>query len=170
MVVDVLAQELSTEPHPRWEVGRRGLFARYRHECAECAFCLIKPLTFVNLSGQSMVGLTKIGIDPLNLTIVYDNLDLAVGAIKLKMHGGSGGHNGIASIIMAIGGDFARVAIGIGRPQHSGQVQHYVLSVPPAEEGQRIDHAAQRVCQSYLRHPQHSFEQRMEYLHRHADH
>lgn len=165
-VLTALARVLSSESDPRWKIGRRGAFALHRHALSAHPVCLVKPLTFVNCSGEVMMPLKKIGIPLDRMVIVYDNLDLPIGAIRLKTSGSAGGHNGIASIIRAIGSDFPRIAIGIGRPLYSGQVHGYVLAAPPAEERVLLDQAVQRVCRSYVDHPEHTFTERMEYLHR----
>jgi len=79
---------------------------------------LAKPRTFMNLSGQSVMGLVhsyRIAVD--NLVVVYDDVDLPLGRIRVRSSGGSGGHNGVKSIVASLGSDrFARVRIGIGRP------------------------------------------------------
>lgn len=151
---------------PRWKVGKRGLFAAFWHNGSDCSFCLVKPLTFVNQSGSTMSYLAKVGIPPDQLVVVYDNLDLPLGSVKLKRSGSSGGHNGLVSIIRAISDEFFRIGIGIGRPKYSGEVQRYVLSAPPSEEQELLTEAVNSVCRSYLDYPKQSFAQRMEYLHR----
>lgn len=104
---------------------------------------LAKPGTFVNLSGKAVACLVRKHNIPLdNLVIVYDDLDLPVGKIRLRGGGGSGGHKGIKSIISALGTeDFHRVRIGIGRPQVGEQfsdediIVNYVLGdFSPQEE------------------------------------
>lgn len=165
-VINQLASLLRLDSAPSWEVGKRGAFGLFRHSAADCAFCLVKPLTFVNQSGAVLPYLAKIGIPLDQLVVVYDNLDLPLGSIKLKHSGSSGGHNGLRSIIDAIGETFFRIGIGIGRPQYSGQVHNYVLAVPPSEEQALLGEAVSRVCRSYLDYPRQRFIQRMEYLHR----
>lgn len=167
-MIDSLARALSLEMSPHWEVGKRGLFALSRHIGTDCCFCLVKPLTFVNQSGVAMLYLAKIGIPLDQLVIVYDNLDLPLGAVKLKHKGSSGGHNGLVSVTRAIGADFMRIGIGIGRPEYSGEVHRYVLSAAPSDDQVMITEAVNRVCRSYLDYPLQSFAQRMEYLHRRA--
>ncbi|MBM4432334.1 MAG: aminoacyl-tRNA hydrolase, partial [Chloroflexi bacterium] len=89
---------------------------------------LAKPLTFMNLSGQAVRPLFRwYRVALQDLLVVYDDLDLATGRIRLRKKGGSGGHKGMASIIEALGSqDFARLRIGIGRPVH-GEPTDYVL-------------------------------------------
>jgi PTH1 family peptidyl-tRNA hydrolase len=79
---------------------------------------LAKPRTFVNFSGKSVGPLVKKHDVPLSdLLVIYDDLDLPLGKIRLRPSGGSGGHNGMKSIISALGSeDFPRIRVGIGRP------------------------------------------------------
>lgn len=89
---------------------------------------LARPLTFMNLSGLAIRPLLRwYRLAPSDLLVIYDDLDLPLGKIRLRQKGGSGGHKGIRSIIQALGTqDFARLRIGIGRPVH-GEPQDYVL-------------------------------------------
>ena len=97
---------------------------------------LAKPRTFVNLSGDPVACLVhKHGIPLSNLLVIYDDLDLPPGKIRLRQNGGSGGHKGMNSIISALGSeDFPRIRVGIGRPQGEEQsisedaIVNYVLS------------------------------------------
>jgi PTH1 family peptidyl-tRNA hydrolase len=97
---------------------------------------LAKPQTFVNLSGQAVAGLVRKHKIPLSdLLVIYDDLDLPLGKIRLRQSGGSGGHKGMNSIISALGSeDFPRIRVGIGRPQAEEQsisedaIVNYVLS------------------------------------------
>jgi len=104
---------------------------------------LAKPRTFMNLSGNSVACLAhKHGIPLSNLLVIYDDLDLPLGKIRLRQNGGSGGHKGMNSIISALGSEeFPRIRVGIGRPQGGKQsisedaIVNYVLSdFSPQEE------------------------------------
>jgi PTH1 family peptidyl-tRNA hydrolase len=104
---------------------------------------LAKPGTFVNLSGKSVAGLVQKHKIPLSdLLVIYDDLDLPLGKIRLRQGGSSGGHKGMNSIISALGSeDFPRIRVGIGRPQAEKQsmsedaIVNYVLSdFSPEEE------------------------------------
>jgi len=90
---------------------------------------LAKPLTFMNLSGQSVRPLMRWYRASLSdLLVIYDDLDLPLGKIRLRQKGSSGGHKGMTSIIQEVGSnEFARMRIGIGRPLH-GEPPDYVLS------------------------------------------
>tara|TARA_B100000530_G_scaffold110813_1_gene69104 strand:- start:2064 stop:2441 length:378 start_codon:yes stop_codon:yes gene_type:complete len=75
-----------------------------------------------------------------NIIIIYDDLDLQIGQIKIKMGGGSGGHNGINSIIENIGNNnFSRIRIGIGKPREKSMTNKYVLSKFTKEEGKIVN-------------------------------
>ncbi len=97
---------------------------------------LAKPWTFVNLSGNSVACLVhKHHILLSDLLVIYDDLDLPLGKIRLRQNGGSGGHKGMNSIISTLGSeDFPRIRVGIGRPQVEEQsisedvIVNYVLS------------------------------------------
>jgi PTH1 family peptidyl-tRNA hydrolase len=104
---------------------------------------LAKPRTFVNRSGKPVACLVRKHDIPLSdLLIIYDDLDLPLGKIRLRHGGGSGGHKGMNSIIFALGSeDFPRIRVGIGRPQVEEQsisedaIVNYVLSdFSPQEE------------------------------------
>ncbi|MBO6551598.1 MAG: aminoacyl-tRNA hydrolase [Roseitalea sp.] len=89
---------------------------------------VIKPQTFMNLSGQAVgeaMRFYKLG--PEDLTVLYDELDLAPGKVRIKRGGGSGGHNGIKSLDAHCGKDYRRVRLGIGHPGDKARVQAHVL-------------------------------------------
>ena len=91
---------------------------------------LAEPQTYMNLCGEAVKKLVDFfGIDTEELVIVHDDLDMEFGKIKIKEKGGHGGHNGVRSIIGALGtGDFVRLKVGIGRPTNGQAVKNYVLS------------------------------------------
>ncbi len=90
---------------------------------------LLKPMTFMNLSGQSVgAALRFYKLDPADLVVFHDELDLAPGKLRLKHGGGHAGHNGLRSIHEHIGPDYGRLRLGIGHPGHKDRVAPYVLS------------------------------------------
>lgn len=90
---------------------------------------LIKPHTYMNLSGQCVGEAMRFyKLSPADLIVFHDELDLAPGKLRLKQGGGHAGHNGLRSIHAHIGADYARVRLGIGRPGHKDHVSPYVLS------------------------------------------
>ncbi len=87
---------------------------------------LLKPLTFMNLSGNSIVAVKKFyKIE--EVVVIHDDLDLPFGTLRFKYGGGHGGHNGLKSTDERISRDYARVRMGIGKPEHKGEVTSYVL-------------------------------------------
>ena len=97
---------------------------------------LAKPQTFMNLVGPSVVALLRFyKIAPADLLVIYDDLDLPLGALRLRPSGGAGGHNGIKSIIGALGnGEFNRLRVGIDRPPGRMDPAAYVLQDFSAEQ------------------------------------
>lgn len=96
---------------------------------------LVKPMTYMNLSGRSVGTLSRYYRVPLNkLVITYDEIDLPFGAVRIRASGGSGGHNGMKSIIEHLGPDFPRIRIGIGRPTGRMDPAAYVLQNFSKEE------------------------------------
>jgi PTH1 family peptidyl-tRNA hydrolase len=92
----------------------------------------MKPMSYINNSGIPIKKFIKNkNIEPENILVIYDDIDLAVGKIRLKHGGGSGGHNGLNSIVEQLGSkNFWRLRIGIGRPEDKNQTVEYVLGKP----------------------------------------
>lgn len=101
---------------------------------------LAKPQTFMNKSGAAVQPLADYyNLDMDDILVIYDDLDLEIGQLKIKPKGGHGGHNGLRSVINRLSSkDFPRVRIGIGRPEHRS-VKDYVLSKFSADERDEID-------------------------------
>jgi len=114
--------------------GYQGVYGVGRIDGVESTVLL--PQTFMNLSGASVAAACKsLGIDPGDLIVIHDDIDLPFGALKIKTGGGHGGHNGIRSICGVLGsGNFVRVKVGVGRPPAGGDVAGYVLSTFCAAE------------------------------------
>ena len=113
MVIDQLASRLPTERKQNKLAAQIQLAAIGRDKVL-----LVKPQTYMNHSGQAVRAVTdwfKTEIE--DLLVVYDDMDIETGLVKIKPKGGSGGHKGMTSVIQQLGGqDFARIRIGIGRP------------------------------------------------------
>lgn len=102
---------------------------------------LLVPSTFMNLSGKAVAAIARFyKIEPEQILIAHDELDLAPGTARLKAGGGHGGHKGLKDIMASLGNNrnFARLRIGIGHPGNARQVSDYVLCKAPADEQQRI--------------------------------
>jgi PTH1 family peptidyl-tRNA hydrolase len=101
---------------------------------------LLKPQTFMNLSGRSVGKLSryfKIAVE--EILVVHDELDFDPGVVRLKKSGGHAGHNGLRDIVASLGSkDFYRLRVGIGRPQGQQKVVDYVLSEPSREDKSKI--------------------------------
>lgn len=129
-------------------VQNRALLATGR--IADRAVVLAKPQTFMNESGRAVAPLVRAYHVPLErLLVVYDDLDLPPGTIRLRPEGGSGGHRGMRSIIEALGSqDFPRLRVGIGRPPGRMDPADYVLQDLSPEEEERFDRVCERVAEA----------------------
>ncbi|MYH60426.1 MAG: aminoacyl-tRNA hydrolase [Caldilineaceae bacterium SB0675_bin_29] len=97
---------------------------------------IVRPLTFMNLSGNAVAQMAKyFRVEPQDIFVVYDELDLPSGRLRLRPFGGSGGHNGMKSLIRMLGTDrFPRARVGIGRPDSPMSPADYVLQNFSADE------------------------------------
>jgi PTH1 family peptidyl-tRNA hydrolase len=113
---------------------------------------LAQPSTFMNLSGVAVAAILqwyKIPID--HLIVIYDDVDLELGRLRLRPGGASGGHHGIESIIAHVhSSDFIRLRIGIGQEGLSGDVSKYVLENFSPEERPKLDEAVQKAAEAAL--------------------
>jgi PTH1 family peptidyl-tRNA hydrolase len=123
MAADAIARRHSFSP---WSKKFQGLLAE--GTLAGEKTLLLKPQTFMNLSGQSVGEAMRFyKLDPSSLIVFYDELDLAPGKVRVKTGGGAGGHNGIRSIDQHVGKEYRRVRIGIGHPGAKPMVHGHVL-------------------------------------------
>lgn len=117
---------------------------------AEARVALVKPTTYVNESGRALGQAREwTGCDARHTVVIYDELDMAAGALRIRQGGGHGGHNGLKSIIGRIGPEFVRIRIGIGRPVSGGEptwdpeeVAAWVLSAPAGTDRTVLEDAA----------------------------
>jgi len=101
---------------------------------------LLKPMTFMNLSGQSVGEAMRFyKLEPCDVTVFHDELDLVPGKCRVKRSGGHAGHNGLRSIHAHIGADYARVRLGIGHPGRKEMVAQYVLQDFAKADGDWLD-------------------------------
>lgn len=138
MVIDALRARLEgLFPGCCEEVTKpRGQYELWRARAFDQTWLLVKPMTFMNLSGEAVAPLAsfyKLNIP--NILVVHDELDLPLGRMKFKQGGGLAGHNGLKSLDACLGSrDFARLRLGIDKPQNQEQVVNYVTSkFRPAE-------------------------------------
>lgn len=141
-LVDRLARSAGASLHnePRYH----GLAARTTIAGETC--WLLEPQTFMNLSGKAVAALANFyKIDPADVIVAHDELDLPPGTVKMKLGGGFAGHNGLRDITAQLGTrDFWRIRLGIGHPGDKAQVHSYVLNAPRAEEQDLIDESITR--------------------------
>jgi peptidyl-tRNA hydrolase len=109
---------------------------------------LMKPMTYMNLSGESIrayMDYYKVALE--DLIVIYDDLDTEIGRIRLRYQGSPGGHNGIKSIIQHVGTQqFNRIRMGITRPQPGGNIADYVLSNFPKAEQDKLSAMISQTC------------------------
>ncbi|MBK8581805.1 MAG: aminoacyl-tRNA hydrolase [Flavobacteriales bacterium] len=123
----------------RFEAGRYAETARFKHKGR--TFVLIKPQTFMNLSGKAVrYWLNHEKLTPEELLVITDDLALPFGKIRLRGSGGAGGHNGLSSIIELIGTEsFPRLRFGIGSDFARGRQSEYVLGTWAREEQESLE-------------------------------
>ncbi|MDQ0216195.1 PTH1 family peptidyl-tRNA hydrolase [Oikeobacillus pervagus] len=119
---------------------------------------LLKPLTYMNLSGESIGEVMRYyKIETKDLLIIYDDLDLPVGKIRLRQKGSAGGHNGIKSTIAHVGTqNFNRIRIGVDRPKGDIPVPDYVLGKFSKEERVMMNEMVQKsadACEAWIEQP-----------------
>lgn len=121
-----------------WRSKFQGLVADGRFGSEKAI--LLKPETFMNLSGQSVGEAMRFHkLDPEDVIVFHDELDLAPGKVRLKKGGGHAGHNGLRSIHGHIGAEYDRVRLGIGHPGHKDAVAAYVLRDFPKADAEWLD-------------------------------
>jgi len=151
-VVDALARRI----HARFEREGGHAVAHARLSSGETLY-LIKPGSFMNVTGPPVARLSrKLHLGPADLVIVFDDIDLPLGKVRVRLKGSAGGHNGVRSLIEAFATDeLRRVKIGIGRPGRPGedreQVSDHVLSPFLPDEHDAIVEACDQAAQQVLK-------------------
>ena len=117
---------------------------------------LLKPQTYMNLSGNSVKEVVDFyKIEKEKILVIYDDMDIEPGKIKIRKKGSAGGHNGMKSIIQMIGTEeFPRIRVGIGRPIRKDDEINYVIGAIPEEDLKRLDEGiekAQKAVEEILR-------------------
>ncbi len=136
--IDRLADELSLV-----QCVKKFKAEMIRGSCDGFPFILLKPLTYMNVSGEAVLACKQFfKLELENILVVSDDIDRSVGSLRYRVSGGHGGHNGLRSIIQLCGGnDFHRIKIGIGRPESGQEIASYVLSKPAAGTEILVDDA-----------------------------
>jgi PTH1 family peptidyl-tRNA hydrolase len=142
-VVDALACRYGIAMRPRSAQAICG-----QGEISGRAVLLVQPQTYMNASGQAVAPLVQryMGLGD-DFVVIHDDIDLPLGRMKIKRHGGDAGHLGVRSLIACLGhGEFLRLRLGIGRPACKAHIVDYVLSsFTPAERQMREEMIAQAV-------------------------
>jgi PTH1 family peptidyl-tRNA hydrolase len=152
-VIDELSKKLNIELN---ETKFKGIYGRGMVQGEKVI--LLKPMTYMNLSGEAVSGVMRFyDIPSEDLLVCYDELDLPVGKIRLRYKGSAGGHNGIKSIINLLGTqEFNRIRIGIERPQPGSNIADYVLGkFKPEDKGpihEMVEKSAE-ACEMWLEKP-----------------
>ena len=137
-LISILSQQYASDL--KLEERFFGFIARVKVDIQDVR--LLIPNTYLNLSGKSIAAFTKFyQINPENILIVHDDIDLPPGISKYKIGGGHGGHNGLKDTIRALGNNsnFARLRIGVGRPSESDEVVNFVLKKASQNEQKLIN-------------------------------
>lgn len=144
-VIDTIAGQYNIE------VGTakyKGLYGKGKMEGQ--SIILLKPMTFMNLSGESVVAAASYyKIMPEDIIVIYDDINLAVGRLRIREKGSAGGHNGIKNIIAHLGTDaFPRVRIGVGMKPPKMDLADYVLSKFSKEEQDKMVLGYEKACKA----------------------
>lgn len=120
----------------------------FKGQIAEQKILAIKPQTYMNASGEAISLIANFyKISPENIIVIYDDLDIDLGNVKLVQGGSAAGHNGIKSINNFIKNEYFKLRIGISHPGHKDEVSHYVLSDFNKEELQQINKLSENIVQ-----------------------
>jgi peptidyl-tRNA hydrolase, PTH1 family len=144
MAVEAFGEPLAASYVERWQARTARVSFRGQD------VLLVMPLTFMNLSGLAVAAAARfLGIEPADVLIVHDDVDLPLGRIQVKDGGGDGGHNGIRSVTEQLGTrDFPRIRVGVGRPDsRDPEMVDHVLSPFTAEEVVVLDAALKKAVE-----------------------
>jgi len=145
-VLDLLARTLKKS----WHREGQALVAQGRWRGEPLA--LIKPQAFMNASGAPVArALRHVGAGPADLILVYDDIDLPLGTVRVRMKGSAGGHKGVQSVIDSLGTqEIRRVKVGIGRPESRDDVPDHVLAPFGEDELPEVDNAVALAAERVL--------------------
>ena len=145
-----VADAIAAKCNAQFNQGNSADFCEIKHKGR--SIILIKPTTYVNLSGKAVNHfMVKNKIPKENILIVLDDLNLDFGIIRLRDKGSDGGHNGLKNIDQVLGGnDYARLRIGIGSKFHKGHQVNYVLGKWNKEEKAELDQIVEKAAEACL--------------------
>jgi len=137
--------ELAARAHGNWRADARAHTELARVDIAGTELWLLKPTSFMNRSGAPVAAVANYyRIEPADVLVAHDDIDLPPGTARLKQGGGHGGHNGLRDVMAHIGADFWRLRLGVGHPGSKDRVLDAVLDRPTQAEQQQIDAAMTR--------------------------
>jgi PTH1 family peptidyl-tRNA hydrolase len=143
-----LVDELAGRFSGSWRKDAREHTELARIDVAGTQLWLLKPTAFMNRSGGPVASVAKFyGVEPGEILVVHDDIDLPPGVARLKLGGGHGGHNGVRDVIAHLGADFWRLRLGVGHPGSKQLVLDAVLDRPTQAEQQAIDEALSRALE-----------------------
>lgn len=160
MALDALLKEFESVDQTVWEENKRVKAHTKQIEFAGNKFILAKPATFMNNSGFAVAHLANFyKVKPEEIAVIYDDLDLPLGKIRIRFGGAAGGHKGVESIIQQLNNDgFLRIRLGIGHPHHHDgklkegkshiAVEDYVLQPFAANEKSKVRHMIKEASKS----------------------
>ena len=159
MVIDRLASKLNVDVD---QDKFKGLYAKVKYHGED--IILLKPQTYMNLSGESVNAVMNFfKIDKEDLLVIYDDLDMPVGKLRLRKTGSAGGHNGIKNIIAHLNSqDFKRIRVGIDRHKYMN-VADYVLSRFSKVESEAIEQGIENAANAVLDYLDNDFNHAMNY-------
>ena len=113
---------------------------------------LVKPQTYMNLSGESIIEFKKYyKISNKDIIVIYDDIDLDIGSIRIKPKGSSGTHNGMKSVVENLKTeDFIRVRVGIGSPENKEDIINYVIGAISKKEREKLEKSVEKAAQSVI--------------------
>ncbi len=134
------------------QVRRRGFYVYAEKDYRGKRLVLLQPLTYMNLSGRAVIeALRWYKLQPAQLMVIYDDMDLERGVIRLRPQGGSGGHKGIVSIIESLGTEhFSRLRVGVDRPPPGMEPEFYLLKTRGVADSEIMARAEEKAAEAIL--------------------
>lgn len=144
-VIDKLAEQYNIAVDT---VKHKGMYGKGK--IAGQSVILLKPMTYMNLSGESVIAVAKyFKIEPEDVIVIYDDINLDVGRLRIREKGSAGGHNGMKNIIAHLGTDaFPRIRVGVGMKPPKMDLADYVLSHFTKEEQVAMEAGYDKACQA----------------------
>jgi peptidyl-tRNA hydrolase, PTH1 family len=157
---------LASQAGGRWRSHAKFQGDICRVQFAGSDLTLLKPMTYMNRSGLAIrAAADYLKVEPAEILVAHDEMDLPIGDVRFKLGGGHGGHNGLRDAITHMGADFWRVRIGIGHPGDKTEVIDYVLRRAPKDEEEKILESVQDALESLPVFLEHGSERAMNGLH-----